>query len=116
LVGADIENITNEASLKIAKEDRTVLEVQDFEYALEKVLMGPEKKIKSIREDEKKVIAYHELGHALTSHLLPYAEAVEKISIVRRGSALGVTWISPSEDMYLSSKAKFLDEVTSLLG
>ena len=115
LVGADIENITNEASLKIAKEDRTVLEVQDFEYALEKVLMWPEKKVKSIREDEKKIIAYHELGHALTSHLLPYAEAVEKISIVRRGHALGVTWISPSEDMYLSSKAKFLDEVTSLL-
>lgn len=116
LVGADIENITNEASLKIAKEDRTILEVQDFEYALEKVLMWPEKKVKSIREDEKRIIAYHELGHALTSHLLPYAEAVEKISIVRRGSALGVTRISPSEDMYLSSKAKFLDEVTSLLG
>ena len=115
LVGADIENIVNEASLKIAKEERTVLEVKDFEYALEKVLMGPEKKVKSIREDEKKIIAYHELGHALTSHLLPHAEAVEKISIVRRGHALGVTWMSPSEDRYLSSKVKFLDDVTSLL-
>jgi cell division protease FtsH len=116
LVGADIENIVNEASLKIAKENRTVLEVDDFEYALEKVLMGPEKKVKSIREEEKKVIAYHELGHALTSHILPHADPVEKISIVRRGHALGMTWITPDEDKNLVSKEKFLDEVTSLLG
>jgi cell division protease FtsH len=116
LVGADIENIVNEASLKIAKENRTVIEVADFEYALEKVLMGPEKKVKSIKEDEKKIIAFHELGHALTSHILPHADPVEKISIVRRGHALGMTWITPEEDKYLSSKEKFLDEVTSLLG
>ena len=115
LVGADIENIVNEASLKIAKEDRTVIEVADFEYALEKVLMWPEKKLKSIREDEKKMIAFHELWHALTSHILPHADPVEKISIVRRGLALGMTWISPDEDTYLSSREKFLDEVTSLL-
>jgi cell division protease FtsH len=116
LVGADIENVVNEASLKLAKENRTVLEVEDFEYALEKVLMGPEKKVKSIREDEKKTIAFHELGHALTSHILPHADPVEKISIVRRGHALGMTWIMADEDTYLSSKVKFLDEVTSLLG
>jgi len=115
LVGADIENIVNEASLKLAKENRTVLEVDDFEYALEKVLMWPEKKVKSIREEEKKIIAYHELGHALTSHILPYADPVEKISIVRRWHALGMTWITPEEDKNLVSKAKFLDEVTSLL-
>lgn len=115
LVGADIENIVNEASLKLAKENRTVLEVHDFEYALEKVLMGPEKKVKSIREEEKKVIAFHELGHAITSHLLPQADPVEKISIVRRGLALGMTWITPEEDKYLVSRAKFLDEVTSLM-
>jgi cell division protease FtsH len=115
LVGADIENIVNEASLKIAKENRVIIEVNDFEYALEKVLMGPEKKVKSIREEEKKVIAYHELGHALTSHILPHADPVEKISIVRRGHALGMTRITPEEDKYLASKEKFLDEVTSLL-
>ncbi len=116
LVGADIENIVNEAALKEAKENRSILDQKDFEYALEKVIMGPEKKVKSMQEHEKNIIAFHELGHAITSHLLPNADPVEKISIVRRGHALGVTWITPNEDMYLSSKAKFLDEVVSLLG
>lgn len=115
LVWADIENIANEASLKIAKENREYITVNDFEYALEKVLMWPEKRVKSIREDEKKTIAYHELWHAITSHILPNADPVEKISIVRRWQALWVTWISPSEDKYLYSKSKFIDEVTSLL-
>ncbi|MFA6255561.1 MAG: ATP-dependent zinc metalloprotease FtsH [Candidatus Absconditabacterales bacterium] len=116
LVGADIENIVNEAALKEAKENRSLLDQNDFEYALEKVIMGPEKKVKSMREQEKKIIAFHELGHAITSHILPHADPVEKISIVRRGHALGVTWIMPNEDLYLNSKAKFLDEVVSLLG
>ncbi len=115
LVGADIENIVNEAALKEAKENRSILDQNDFEYALEKVIMWPEKKVKSMKEQEKKIIAFHELGHAITSHLLPNADPVEKISIVRRGHALGVTWIMPNEDLYLNSKAKFLDEVVSLL-
>ncbi len=115
LVWADIENIVNEAALKEAKENRSVLSQNDFEYALEKVIMGPEKKVGSMKEQEKNIIAFHELGHAITSHLLPNADPVEKISIVRRGHALGVTWITPNEDMYLSSKSKFLDEVISLL-
>ena len=115
LVGADIENIVNEAALKEAKENRSILDQNDFEYALEKVIMWPEKKVKSMKEQEKKIIAFHELGHAITSHMLPNADPVEKISIVRRGRALGVTWIMPNEDMYLNSKAKFLDEVVSLL-
>ncbi len=116
LVGADIENIVNEAALKEAKENRSVLDQNDFEYALEKVIMWPEKKVKSLQQHEKQIIAFHELWHAITSHILPNADPVEKISIVRRGHALWVTWIIPNEDMYLSSKAKFLDEVVSLLG
>jgi len=115
LVGADIENIVNEAALKEAKENRTILDQNDFEYALEKVIMWPEKKVKSMREEEKKIIAFHELGHAVTSHILPHADPVEKISIVRRWHALWVTWIMPNEDLYLASKVKFLDEVISLL-
>ncbi len=115
LVGADIENIVNEAALKEAKENRSILDQNDFEYALEKVIMGPEKKVKSMKDQEKKIIAFHELGHAVTSHLLPNADPIEKISIVRRGHALGMTWMSPNEDMYLNSRAKFLDEVVSLL-
>ena len=84
LVGADIENIVNEAALKEAKENRNILDQNDFEYALEKVIMGPEKKVKSMKENEKKIIAFHELGHAVTSHMLPNADPVEKITIVRR--------------------------------
>ena len=116
LVGADIENIVNEASLKIAKDERTSLEKQDFEYALEKVLMGPEKKVKSMNEKEKNIVAFHELGHAVTAYLLPQADPVEKISIVRRWYALWVTWMTPEEDKNLYSKQKFLEQIISLLG
>jgi cell division protease FtsH len=115
LVGADIENIVNEASLKIAKEERTTLEVNDFEYALEKVIMGPEKKIKGIQEKEKQITAYHELGHALLAHIQPEADPVEKISIVRRGHALGVTWTTPTEDKNLYSKRYLLSELSVML-
>lgn len=116
LVWADIENIVNEASLKIAKESRTTIDWSDFEYALEKVLMWPEKKIKSLKEEEKRIVTYHELWHAVTAYNLPKVDPVEKISIVRRGQALWVTWMSPEEDKYLYSKSKFLDELVSLLG
>ena len=115
LVGADIENIVNEATLQVAKNNREILEKEDFEYALEKVVMGPEKKVKGIKEQEKKIIAYHELGHAVTGHLLDNADPIEKISIVRRGQALGLTWTTPEEDRNLYSKAKFLDELVTLL-
>jgi len=116
LVWADIETIVNEAALNVAKWGRSVLLANDFEYALEKVLMGPEKKIKSIKEHEKNLIAYHELWHAVTAHLLKQTDSVEKISIVSRGQSLGATWMLPDEDRYLYSKAKFLDEIVSLLG
>ena len=78
--------------------------------------MWPEKKIKSLKEHEKKVVTYHELGHAVTAFNLPESDPVEKISIVSRGMALGVTRMMPQEDSYLYSKAKFLDEMVSLLG
>lgn len=116
LVGADIENVVNEAALQVAKDGREALRVEDFEYALEKAIMGPEKRVKSMKEKEKKLVAYHELGHAVTGHLLVNADPIEKISIVRRGQALGVTWTSPEEDKHLYSKAKFLDELVTLLG
>ena len=115
LVGADIENIVNEASLRIAKDNREVIEPADFEYALEKILMGPEKKVKTIREKEKQITTYHELGHALLAHLQPEADPVEKISIVRRGRALGVTWTTPQEDRYNYSKQYLLEEISVLL-
>ncbi len=116
LVWADIENIVNEAALRIAKDWRTVLEPEDFEYALEKVIMWPEKKSKWIQEKEKRIIAFHELGHALLAHVQPEADAPEKISIVRRWHALGLTWITPAEDRNLYSRNYILSEVAGLLG
>ena len=115
LVGADIENVVNEAALQVAKANREEFGVDDFEYALEKVIMWPEKKVKSMKEKEKKLVAYHELWHAVTGHLLENTDSIEKISIVRRWHALWVTWTSPEEDKNLYSKAKFLDEIVSLL-
>lgn len=114
-VGADLANIINEAALKVAKENRKFISMDDLEYALEKVIMGPEKKMKTLKEKERNIVTYHELGHAVTAFYLPNADPVEKISIVSRGMALGVTWMMPEEDSYLHSKAKFLDEMVSLL-
>ncbi|MFA7285045.1 MAG: ATP-dependent zinc metalloprotease FtsH [Candidatus Absconditabacterales bacterium] len=115
-VGADIENIINEAALKVARDNRKELSDRDFEYGFEKILMGPEKKIKTLKEQERKIVTYHELGHAIVSYVLPNGDPVEKISIVSRGMALGVTRFSPIEDTYLRSKAKFLDDMAGLLG
>ena len=115
LVWADIENIVNEAALKLAKLWKNTISAEEFEYALEKVLMWPERKVKSMKEKEKQIIAFHELWHAVTSHLLPEADNVEKITIVRRWQALGATRKIPEEDKYLYSKTKILEETISLL-
>lgn len=114
--GADIENIINEAALKLAKDGREEITSKDIDYGLEKVVMWPEKKARTLNESEREIVTYHELGHAICAHRLPHGDPVEKISIVSRGQALWVTWIMPAEDRYLKSKAKFLDEITGLLG
>ncbi len=115
LVWADIENIVNEAALKLAKDWKKIITDTEFEYALEKVLMWPEKKVKWMKEKEKEIIAYHELWHAVTSHLLKNADGVEKITIVRRWQALWATRKIPEEDRYLYSKNKIIEETISLL-
>jgi cell division protease FtsH len=114
--GADIENIINEAALKLAKDGREEITAKDIDYGLEKVVMWPEKKARTLNESEREIVTYHELGHAICAHRLPHWDPVEKISIVSRGQALWVTWIMPAEDRYLKSKVKFLDEITGLLG
>jgi cell division protease FtsH len=114
-VWADLSNIVNEAALKVARENRKSLTMKDFDYALEKIVMWPEKKIKTLKEKERNIVTYHELGHAVTAFNLENADPVEKISIVSRWMALGVTWMMPQEDRYLHSKAKFLDELVTLL-
>lgn len=114
-VWADIANMVNEAALKVAKDDREEVTNADLEYGLEKMLMWPEKKIKTLQESERQTVIYHELGHAVIWYILPNCDPVEKISIVSRGRALWVTWMMPTEDRYLKSKSKYIDDITSLL-
>ena len=114
--GADLENLLNEAAILAAKNDRETLTAADLDNAVEKVGLGPEKKSRRLTEEEKKITAYHETGHALVGKLLPHCDPVEKVSIIPRGMALGVTWFLPEEDKHLKSVSKFKDEMCSLLG
>ena len=116
LTGADLENVMNEAAIFAAKRDRKAITQKDMVDALEKIAMGPEKASRKLNEKEKKITAYHELGHAIVGHLCKESDKLHKISIVSRGSALGVKWFLPEEDTYTTSRGKFLDEICGLLG
>src|SRR3989339_1772674 len=98
--GADLENLANEAALIATKKDHKKITMKDFEDAKDKVYMGLEKKDKAIKPEERKITAYHEAGHALVARLLPFTDTVNKISIVPRGQAAGVTWFLPEESMF----------------
>ncbi len=115
-VGSDIENLVNEASLLAARRDRENISMKEFEEAIDRVIAGPEKKSRIMREKEKKIIAYHESGHALVGNLLPHADPIHKVSIIPRGSvALGYTLQLPLEDKYLATKSELLDKLSVLL-
>ena len=116
LTGADLENIANEAAIFAAKRGKKSVSNQDLVDAVEKVTLGSEKKSRKLTEKEKEITAYHELGHAVVGYLCPESDPLHKVSIVSRGSALGVTWFLPQEDQYTTSKNKFLDEICGLLG
>ena len=114
--GADLRNLANEAAILAARNDRKTVTFENMEEALEKVMLGPERKSRVLSEEEKRITAIHEAGHAVVSHILPNADPVHKISIVSRGMALGYTWNLPLEERRLESKAKFVDQIASLLG
>ncbi len=114
--GADLENLLNEAAIFAAKKDRSKVKHSDLENAIEKIGLGPEKKSRRLSDEEKKITAYHEVGHALVGKLLPKCDPIHKVSIISRGMALGVTWFVPEEDRHLKSVSKFKDELCSLLG
>jgi cell division protease FtsH len=116
LTGADLENVMNEAAIFAAKRDHAGITQQDLVDALEKVTIGPEKRSRKLNEREKQLTAYHELGHAIVGHLCKESDKLHKISIVSRGSALGITWFLPEEDRYTTGRQKFLDEICGLLG
>jgi cell division protease FtsH len=98
--GADLENLVNEAALLAAKRNKEKVDIQDFEDAKDKVVMGLERKSKVIKEEDRKTTAYHESGHALVARFLPDTDAVNKITIIPRGSAIGITWFLPEENEF----------------
>ena len=116
-VGADLENLCNEAALLAARAQKDYIEMSDFEEALDRVLTGLKRRGLYITEREKERIAYHEAGHALVGKLLPHADPVHKISIIPRGEgALGFTLQLPTEDRYIVSRDELFDKLTVLFG
>ncbi len=115
--GADLANMVNEAALLAARAKRKSVEQQDLSEAIERVVAGLEKKSRVLQDDEKKVVAYHEVGHAIVGHLMPGGSKVAKISIVPRGmSALGYTLQLPTEERFLNSKDELKGQIATLLG
>ena len=114
-VGADIENMVNEAAILAARRNRTSIGMEEMEESVERVIAGPERKSKLMTADEKRVLAYHEAGHALVESHLPNCDPVHKVSIVARGMNLGYTLSLPEQDRYLHSQAKFEDEIAAML-
>ena len=114
--GADLENVLNEAALLAARRNKTEIGMQEIEDAMVKVTMGPEKKTKVRSDHEKKLVAYHEAGHAVVSKFLPTQDPVHQISIVPRGMAGGYTMYRPTEDKSFMSKTAMEEQIISLLG
>ena len=114
-VGADIENLVNEAAILAARGNKKAISMEDFEESVERVIAGPERKSRLITVDEKKVLAYHEAGHALVQTKLPNCDPVHKVSIVARGLSLGYTMALPEQDRYLYTQDKFEDEIAGIL-
>ena len=114
--GADLANLVNEAALFAARENEKLVTQQHFEKAKDKILMGVERKSMVMKEDERKMTAYHESGHAIVGYLVPEHDPVYKVSIMPRGRALGVTMYLPEEDSYSYSKRKLESQLSSLYG
>jgi cell division protease FtsH len=114
--GADLYSLMNEGAILAAREDRTKVAQYDLIRSIEKVMMGPERKSHLLSDQEKKITAYHEAGHALIASVLPYADPVHKVSIVSRGNAGGYTLKLPLEERRLQSKKEFLDDIAMAMG
>ncbi|MEJ2707429.1 MAG: ATP-dependent zinc metalloprotease FtsH [Anaerolineales bacterium] len=114
--GADLENVINQAALLAARSGKPVVEMSDFNEAIERVVAGSEQRTRVMNEHEKKIVAVHEAGHALVASLLPGNDPVHKVSIVPRGRALGYTWQRPTEDRYLLSEGELHARLATLLG
>jgi cell division protease FtsH len=114
--GADLENLVNESAILSARRNKKSIGQSELEEAIERVVMGPERKSRLISEEEKRIIAYHEAGHAIVANAIAEADPVQKVTIVGRGQAGGVTWFRPDEDRILMSRKKMLATLAMALG
>ncbi len=114
--GADLENLVNEAALMAARQDKEQVDMDDFERAKDKVLMGTERKSLILSEEEKRITAYHEAGHTLVAKLLPGTDPIHKVTIIPRGRALGLTQQLPEEDRHTYPRSYLLNNLAILLG
>src|SRR5439155_1949834 len=114
--GADLANLVNEAALLAARRGKKMVEQEELEEGIMRVIAGPEKKTRLLSEDERKITAYHEMGHALVGHFLEHTDEIHKISIISRGQALGYTISLPREDRYLTTKSSLMDQLAAILG
>ena len=115
-VGADLENLVNEAAILAARRNKKVITQPELEEAIERVIAGPERKSRLISQEEKRIVAYHEAGHAIVAQVLPNVDPVQKVTIVARGLAGGYTMALPQEDRTLMSRTKLQDDLAFALG
>jgi cell division protease FtsH len=114
--GADLSNLVNEAALLAARRGKKIIEQDELEEGIMRVVAGPEKKARLLSEHERKITAYHEMGHALVGHFLEHTDPVHKITIVSRGQALGLTISLPTEDKYLTTRTALMHQMGMTLG
>ena len=114
--GADLENLLNEAALLAARENRKEIKIYDIDEAIDRVIMGPAKKSRKYTDKEKRIISFHEAGHAVIGVKLDNAEIVQKVTIVPRGQAGGYAMMTPEEEHFIETKDQLIDEITGLLG
>jgi cell division protease FtsH len=114
--GADLANMLNEGALLAARRNHSKIAQGDLEEALDRVIMGPQRKSRVFNAKEKEVIAYHEAGHAVIGELLEFSDPIHKVTILPRGMSLGSTWHMPEQDKFLVTEQELLDDITSLLG
>jgi cell division protease FtsH len=116
LAGADLANLVNEAALLAARRGKTAVGSSELDEAIERAAMGLEKKGRLLTAAERRIVAFHELGHAVVAESLPHADPVNRVTIIPRGMALGVTWHQPQDDSYVTLRSNLLDRIAVLLG
>ncbi|MEY4498281.1 MAG: hypothetical protein RJA40_386 [Actinomycetota bacterium] len=114
--GADLANVLNEAALLAAREEKKVISNSQIDEAIDRVMAGPQRKSRLMSDDERRVTAYHEAGHALVAHALPHTDPVHKVTIMPRGRALGYTMVLPDDDKYSTTRNQLLDQLAYSLG